>query len=139
MNQHTRYALLKLDIVASNHGHPDERRRSQRKGKDLRKTKGHALKHKQLAGKMAQRHHVRPDGNIVHRTAVQVVRRIASNDGSDDCPRSKQPSGEGRQLVRSLGVVLGMDQLVGRVFGVEVGGRGGQPGVSDEAAVVNAP
>lgn len=139
MNQQARHALLKLDIVASNHGHPDERRRSQRKGKDLRKTKGHALKHKQLAGEMAQRHHVRPNGNIVHRPTVQVVRRIASNDGCDDCPRPEQPSGEGRQLVCSLGVVLGRDQLVGRVFGVEVGGRRGQFGVSNEAAVVDAP
>lgn len=68
-----------------------------------------------------------------------MVRRIASNDAGDDRPRSEQPSGEGRQLVRSLGVVLGMDQLAGRVFGVEIGGCGGQLGVSDEAAVVDAP
>lgn len=125
--------------MASDHGHPDECRRSQRKGKHLRKAKSHALKHKQLAGKVSQRHDIRPDGNVVHRANVQVVRRVAPHNASDERPRSKQPTGEGRQLVLGLGVVLGVDELVGRVLGVEFGGCGRQLGVSDEAAVVDAP
>lgn len=125
--------------MASNHGHPDECRRSQRKGKHLGKAKSHALKHKQLAGEVTQRHNIRPDGNVVHGANVQVVCRIAPHDASDERPRSKQSTGEGRQLVLGLGVVLGVDQLVGRVLGVECGGCRRQLGVSDEAAVVDAP
>ena len=89
---------------------------------------------------MTQRDDVRADGDIVHGADVQVVGGVASDDAGDQGPGAEEASGQRGQLVGGLGIglVLGGDELVGRVVRV-VGGRlGREAGVADEAAVVDA-
>ena len=87
---------------------------------------------------MSQRDHVRPDGNVVDRPDVQVVRGIAPHHAGDQGPGAEQTRRQRGELVAGLGVGLVGDELVDGVFGVERLGRDGELGVADEAAVVDA-
>ena len=110
---------LHLDIKVSNQWHPNQRRRSKRKRKNLRQSKRHALEDKQLASKMHQRHRIRRNRHIVHGPNVQVIRSVAPHDTSDERPCPKEPSRKGRELVRRLGVGGWRgDELVGGVVRV---------------------
>lgn len=69
---------------------------------------------------MPQSNNVCPDGDVVDRPNMQMIGRVTTNNAGDERPSAKQTTGEGCQLVCSLGIglVLGGDQLVGRVFGI---------------------
>lgn len=68
-----------------------------------------------------------------------MIGGIAPHNASNERPCAEQPAGQGRQLVRRLGVCMRGDKLASRVFGVERGGRSRQLWVSDESAVVDTP
>lgn len=128
-----------LDVVLSDHRHPDKGAARQHKGEDLGQTQFHALKDKQLAGKVSERHDVGPDSYVVDGAEMQIVGGVATDDAGDEGPGAEQAAGEGGHLVRGVGGVGGReDELVDRVFGVKVGRGGRQLGVADEAAVVKA-
>ncbi len=134
--------LVELDIVVADRGHPDQGRGGQAKGKELGHAKRHALEDEELAGKVAERDDVGPDGNVVDGANVQVVGGVAADDAGDERPGAKEASGERRQLVGRVGIlrVARRHELVGAVLGVAaVGSRLGELRVGHEAAVVDAP
>lgn len=124
--------------MIANKGHPNQSTGRQRKREDLRESKRHTLENELFAGEMAKCHDIGPVCNVVHGPNVQVIRRIATYNGRNKSPSTKQPTGQGSHLICRLGVVLGGHELVDGVFGVERRSRGWQFCVSDEAAIVDA-
>lgn len=132
--------LLKLDIVLTNHGHPDESHSSKSKREELGYAEAHALEDEKLAGKVAKRDNIGPNGHVVDRAKVEVIGGVAANDAGDDCPCAKEAARKGRHLIDGLGVLLvgSGNQLVGAVFGVVVCRSGREPRVGQEATIVDS-
>ena len=89
---------------------------------------------------MTQRNNVCPDGDIVHGADVEVIGGIEAHDARDERPGAEEACGQGVYLV--LGALVrggvGRDELVDGVLGDEGRGTGGEGGVRDEEAVVEA-
>lgn len=135
-----RTALLKLDVVLANHGHPDKSHGGQSEWEELGDTKAHALEDKEFAGKVAERDNVGPDGHVVDGAEVEVIGGVAADNAGDDGPCAKEAAGKGRHLVDGLGVLLvgGGNQLIGAVFRVMISRGGRETGVRQEAAIVDS-
>jgi hypothetical protein len=130
--------LVKLNVVVANQGHPNQRKGGQSERKNLRKTKGHALEDEKLGGKVTQGDEVGPVGNCIDGANVQVVGSVATNDAGNQGPSAEKAASKGSKLVGSLGVVVGGDELLSRVFRLELVGLGREFGVSDESTVVDS-
>lgn len=131
---------LGLHVVLPHHRHPNQRRRRKQEREELRQAERHAPKNKRLAREVSQRNHVRPDGNVVHGSQVEVIRSVQAHDARNEGPGAKAARREGGDLVR--GALVGCrgrgNELVDGVFGGEGLGRGREGRVADEEAVVGA-
>lgn len=116
-------SLLNRDVVLPDHGHPDQGAGGQREGEELGEPKGHGLEDEELRGEVAKGDDVGPHGDVVDGAVVQVVGGVEADDADDEGPGAEEAAGQRGELVGSLGVVVGGDEFVDRVFGVE-GGRG---------------
>lgn len=131
--------LWASNVKVAHQWHPNQGSGGQGEGEVLRQTERHALEDEQLAGKVAQRNNVGPDGQVVHVGVVQMIRGIQTDDAREERPGAEAARSERCRLIHNVRRAGGSgDVLVYRVLRVELVGLGSELRVANVFTVVEA-